>query len=72
MKHLSFAVITALSMLAFACASLPKPSLGKVADGFLVNVDSKGIILEGHDPVSLREGKDQAGSPSINTRHRNG
>jgi YHS domain-containing protein len=69
MKQRLLAALAALTLLAYACATIPKPSLGKVVDGYLVNVDSKGVILEGHDPVSLREGKDLAGNPAINTRY---
>lgn len=69
MRHLLFIALAALSLAAISCVSLPKPNLGKVADGYLVNVDDRGVILQGHDPVSLRQGHDQVGNAAIKTRY---
>lgn len=46
------------------------PSLGKVVDGYLVNVDDRGVILQGHDPVSFRNGGDLPGDPKFQTKYR--
>jgi YHS domain-containing protein len=70
MKNLFLSMLIPTILACFSCASVPKPNLGKVVDGYLVNVDAAGVILQGHDPVSIREGKDMAGKSSISTRHK--
>ena len=39
-----------------ACSQDSAPHLGKVVDGYLVNVNDQGIILQGYDAVSFRKG----------------
>lgn len=60
MKNLMFLLLPALSLFA-SCAGAQQPNLGKVVDGYLVNVDEQGVILQGFDAVSLREGNSAKG-----------
>lgn len=52
-----------------AGAQSATPNLGKVVDGYLVNVDEQGVILQGHDPVSFRNGGDLPGDPKFQTQY---
>ncbi|MDX2134175.1 MAG: YHS domain-containing (seleno)protein [Saprospiraceae bacterium] len=71
MNNFFFLCLSALLIVGAASASAQQtPNLGKVVDGYLVNVDENGVILHGHDPVSLREGHDTAGSPDISLKHK--
>ena len=45
------------------------PNLGKVVDGYLVSVDEKGVILQGYDPVSIRNGSSQMGDAMFQTKY---
>ncbi len=47
-----------------------QPHLGKVVDGYLVNVDDRGVILQGYDPVSFHQPSGaQAGDPQFQTKY---
>lgn len=47
-----------------------QPNLGKVVDGYLVNVDDQGVILQGYDAVSFhRAGGGVKGAPQFQTRY---
>lgn len=69
MKKLLFLFLPALLLLA-ACEKAQKPGLGQVVDGYLVNVDESGVILQGYDPVSFRHGSARAGDPALTTTYR--
>jgi YHS domain-containing protein len=68
MKNFLFVLACAGALLAAAC-SKDAPHLGKVVDGYLVNVDDAGVILQGYDPVSFRHGGALAGDPAITSRY---
>ncbi|HRI59469.1 MAG TPA: YHS domain-containing (seleno)protein [Saprospiraceae bacterium] len=68
MKNLMFLILPALSFFA-SCAGAQQPTLGKVVDGYLVNVDEQGVILQGQDAVSLREGKSTKGDAQFQTKY---
>lgn len=71
MKNIFSLCLLALCVCVAGVASAQEtPNLGKVVDGYLVNVDEKGVILHGHDPVSLREGHDTAGDPNNSLKHK--
>ena len=69
MKKFMFPVL--LSAVLFTTAGYgQQPNLGKVVDGYLVNVDEQGVILQGYDPVSFhRAGGGQAGDPKFQTKY---
>lgn len=69
MKNLMLTAVLAITFFT-AGAQDDKPNLGKVVDGYLVNVDERGVILQGHDPVSFRNGGDLPGDPKFQTKYR--
>lgn len=69
MKKLMFPALLAITVLT-AGAQSATPNLGKVVDGYLVNVDERGVILQGHDPVSFRNGGDMPGDPKFQSKYR--
>lgn len=69
MKKLIFLFLPALSLFA-ACAEAQQPGLGKVVDGYLVNVDERGVILQGYDAVSLREGHATRGDQQFQAQYK--
>ena len=58
-----------LSALFAACSDGNEPHLGKVVDGYLVNVDEQGVILQGYDPVSFRESGAMKGDSTIRSKY---
>ncbi len=54
-KFLSLALSMCV-ILFIACSQDSAPHLGKVVDGYLVNVNDQGVILQGYDAVSFRKG----------------
>ena len=70
MRFLFYSSLMALFALAVGCAPHAKLGLGAVKSGYLVNVDKQGVILQGHDPVSLREGKDTKGSATYSSTYK--
>ncbi len=64
MKQFLFLGLLAGALIFASCGN-DKPQLGKVVDGYLVNVDDQGVILQGYDPVSFHDGGAKAGNPSI-------
>ena len=68
MKNPILFLLPALFLLNTARAQ--QPNLGKVVDGYLVNVDEQGVILQGYDPVSLREGQSTKGEPQFQTKYK--
>ncbi len=69
MKKLLFLLLPALAIL-HSCASAQQPDLGKVVDGYLVNVDEQGVILQGYDPVSLRQGAETKGDAQFQSTYK--
>lgn len=69
MKNLIFLLLPALSFFA-SCAGAQQPNLGKVVDGYLVNVDEQGVILQGYDAVSLREGTSTKGDGQFQSKYK--
>lgn len=68
MKQFFFLSLLASALMFASCGS-DKPHLGKVVDGYLVNVDEQGVILQGYDPVSFREGGAKAGDAAITSKY---
>ena len=68
MKNLIFLLLPALALFA-SCAGAQQPGLGKVVDGYLVNVDEQGVILQGYDAVSFRNGGALQGDPQFKTTY---
>lgn len=68
MKKLMLPALLAITVFT-AGAQDATPNLGKVVDGYLVNVDERGVILQGHDPVSFRNGGDMPGDPKFQTKY---
>ena len=50
------------------CIDAQEPHLGKVVDGYLVNVDERGVILQGYDPVSFRESGALKGDSTLQSK----
>lgn len=70
MKNLYFLYAIIALFLAYGCdKSLPVPNLGKVVDGHLINVDEYGVILQGYDAVSFRNGGSEKGDPMFMSKH---
>jgi YHS domain-containing protein len=67
MKKLFFLCIWVASI--YACATVQNPNLGKISNGHLVNVDERGVLLHGYDPVSFRRGGSVKGDSTITTQH---
>lgn len=67
-KFLSLTLPVSL-MLLIACSRNTAPHLGRVVDGYLVNVDEQGVILQGYDAVSFRNGGAQKGDPQFKSTY---
>lgn len=67
MKHLLPAILVATCL--FAACTENKPHLGRVVDGYLVNVDAQGIGLQGYDPVSFRMTGARKGRPDLQSTY---
>ena len=68
MKNLIFLLLPAMSLLT-SCAGAQQPGLGRVVDGYLVNVDEQGFILQGYDAVSFRNGGALIGDDRFKTTY---
>ncbi len=69
MKKFLFLTLSVCVVFFTACSPDTTPSLGKVVDGYLVNVDDQGIILQGFDAVSLRKGGPLKGDPKFQSTY---
>lgn len=69
MKNYLMYLMIGIGLAQSACRSHHTPNLGKVVDGYLVNVDDKGVILQGYDPVSFRNGKSVHGDSTITYKY---
>lgn len=69
MKKFLFLTLTACVVFLAACGQDAGPDLGKVVDGYLVNVDDQGIILQGYDAVSFRKGGALKGDPMFQSKY---
>ena len=67
MKQVMF--LTVLISALFAACTSDEPHLGKVVDGYLVNVDDQGVILQGYDPVSFRNGGARKGDAQFQSKY---
>ncbi len=67
MKNLIFLSLFLTAL--FGACSDEQPHLGKVVDGYLVNVDDQGVILQGYDAVSFRQGGAKKGDARFQTRY---